>query len=80
MDTDPHHWRVHLFFGDHVREEKITSRHELSIRAHCLFNGIHKVFVDKMRLDQMFNEPRLIPENAAPERRFNLLLRVAEIS
>ena len=79
VDPGTHHWRVHPVFGDRVLKKKITSRFELSILANRLFDGSYKCIVYEVRLDYMFNEPRLILEDAAPERRFNLLLRVAEL-
>ncbi len=57
----------------------ITSGFELSILAKSLFNGGNKVTVHKVWLDQVLDDPGLIPENAAPEGRFNLLLCMSEI-
>ena len=77
--TGTHHWHVHLLFGDRIFEEKITSGLEFSILAERLFNGSHKVTVHKVWLDQVRDDPRLIPENAAPEGGFDLLLCMADI-
>ena len=78
-NTDTHHWHVHLLFGDCIFEEKITSGLELSILVERLFNGSHQVTVHKVWLDQVHDDPRLIPENAAPEGGFDLLLCMADI-
>ena len=78
-NSGTHHWRVHLLFGNRILEEKIKSSLEFSILAHSLFNGGHKVIVYKVRLDQVCDEPWLIPENAAPEGGFDFPLCMAEI-
>ena len=78
-NSSTHHWLVHLLFGNRIFEEKIKSSLEFSILAHSLFNGSHKIIVHKVRLDQVLDEPWLIPENAAPEGGFDFLLCMAEI-
>src|SRR5258706_15612012 len=52
---------------------------ELSILSKDLFNGSHKGAVHKARLDQVHDNPRLIPENAAPEGGPNLLIWITGI-
>jgi hypothetical protein len=65
---------MYIWFLGTVFEEKITCGLELIILAHRLFNGGHKITVDKVWLDQVRDNLGLIPENAAPEGGFNFLL------
>ena len=79
VDIGAYHRRVHLFFRDLVFKETTTSGLELSTPVYFMFDSIHKATLDKLGLDQIFNESLLIIENAAPKRRFDFLLCVAEI-
>jgi len=78
-DTHTHHRRVHLVFRDLIFKEKFTGGLELSTLVERMFNGSHQITVHKVWLDHVRNDPRLVPEDAAPEGGSNFLLRMAKL-
>ena len=62
-NTRTHHQQIRIVFGNFVSKEKIMSSVELSISPRACSMATTRLL--STRLDQVYDNPRLIPEKAA---------------